>query len=301
MAASISLVSSTFFCRVKSIAFQLLFALLVAQGEHEFAHLDLHLKNILLQTLDADQVLEYTVSSVKYRCASFMVKIADFGLSRITTDAGEVVYNDRQPLSDIFDNCKRKDVEMVEAHLQRIGRPAYERAAEAFGGVDAVPLDNDVSIDWHTLGHLRSRIRNGDPLAALLEDDYFDSLRVDARKPLPAAKAAADGRRASRTRTPLTKNRKSLGPKTTAVVVEAPTAVPSVQRFVYVPRAAPKVSAPPATTTHRHRTRSVHKEEQEQKRCASEKTRGKQLTTSSDENSPNDLGDIRKRLSFAPN
>jgi serine/threonine protein kinase len=277
---------------------------MVAQGEHEFAHLDLHLKNILLQTLDVDQVLEYTVGSLKYRCASFMVKIADFGLSRITTDAGQVVYNDRQPLSDIFDNCKRKDVEMIEAHLLRIGRAAYERDARAaFGGVDAVPLDNDVSIDWHTLTRLRSRIRNGEPLAALLEDDFFDSLRADARQPPPPAVAAtAKAAAASRSRT-IAKDRKSLGPKTTAVVVEAsaPAVVPPpVQRFAYVPRAAPKLSAPPATTTHRHRTRSVHKEEQEQKRCASEKTRGK-LTASADENLPNDLGDVRKRLSFAQN
>jgi serine/threonine protein kinase len=279
----------------------LLYALMVAQGEHEFAHLDLHLKNILLQTLDTDQVLEYTVGSTKYRCASFMVKIADFGLSRITTDAGQVVYNDRQPLSDIFDNCKRKDIEMIEAHLLRIGRAAYERDAVAFGGPNAVPVDNDVSIDWLTLGRLRSRMRNGEPLAALLDDDFFDSLRADARRPLPASTPAGSGRRVSRSRTP-TKNRKSLGSKTTAVVVEAlaPTTVPALQRFAYAPRAAPKVSAPPATTTHRHRTRSVHKEEQEQKRCASEKTRGANLpTTEADENAPNDLGDIRKRLSFA--
>jgi hypothetical protein len=285
-----------FFDRVKSIAFQLIYALMVAQGENEFAHLDLHLKNILLQTLEANQVLEYNVGGKKFRCASFMVKIADFGLSRITTDDGQVVFNDRQPLSDFFDVCKRKDVEMIEAHLLRIGRAAFESDARQFGGIHAVPVDHDVSIDWSTLTRLRSRMRGGEPLASLLDDDFFDSLRVAARKPLPTAAAANTARsRAAR---------KSLGGKSSAVVVETsePVVVPALQSFAYEPRVAVKANVPPATTAHRHRTRSVHKEEQMQ-RCVSEKTRGnKQQGTNVDDSendSPNGLSDIRKRLSFA--
>lgn len=271
---------------------------MVAQGENEFAHLDLHLKNILLQTLEADQVLEYSVSGNKFRCASFMVKIADFGLSRITTDDGQVVFNDRQPLSDFFDVCKRNDVEMIEAHLLRIGRAAFESDARQFGGIHAVPIDHDVSIDWNTLARLRSRMRGGEPLALLLEDDFFDSLRVAARKPLPAKSVSATRSRATR---------KSLGGKTSTVVVEtsAPIVVPALQSFAYVPRRAhAATNVPPATTAHRHRTRSVHKEEQMQ-RCVSEKTRGnkqQQQQTNLDDSendSPNGLSDIRKRLSFA--
>lgn len=275
----------------------------MAQGENEFAHLDLHMKNILLQTLDARCVLEYDVGGRVHRCDSFMVKIADFGLSRITLDDGQVLSNNRQALSDFFDVCKRADIGQIETHLARVGKRAAENDALAgLVDVSATPA-TDGANDWQLLSRLRGRMRNGDDLGALLDDDYFDSLRAAAKEPLPepaAAAAAAVSRRRST-------GRKSLGAKTTAVEVSVAEAAvePDLRRFAYRPRvAAPATPAAIAAalqphTTQRRRTRSVVKEE---RACVTEKIALRRSTASADENAENDGGDdltdVRKRLSF---
>jgi len=277
----------------------------VAQGENEFAHLDLHMKNILLQTLDARCVLEYDVGGRVHRCDSFMVKIADFGLSRITLDDGQVLSNNRQALSDFFDVCKRADVNQIETHLARVGKRAAENdALTGLGDVSATPAADGAS-EWQLLSRLRSRMRNGDDLGALLDDDFFDTLRAAAKEPLPSAAVAAAVTAVDRRRSA---GRKSLGAKTTAVevAVAEPTVEPDMRRFAYRPRvAAPATPAAIAAalqphTTQRRRTRSVVKEE---RACVTEKIALRRSTASSaDENAENegadDLADVRKRLSF---
>jgi serine/threonine protein kinase len=295
--------------QLKSIAFQLIYALHVAQGENEFAHLDLHMKNVLLQTLDASDAIEYDVGGRVHRCDSFMVKIADFGLSRITLDDGRVIFNDRQQMGDFFDTCKRTDIEQIEAHLARIGKRAFDNdtasvlagATSSGGGGGAT---DDLTIDWQNLTRLRSRIRSGDPLAVLLDDDFFDSLRLPFVKSAavpPAAPASSSSARKS-------VGRKSIGAKTTTVDVLLPAQQVPQRRFSYRPRAAMPVT-PAATaaalqphTTQRRRTRSAVKEE---RAVATEKTanalrRSREADENADNENAAELETVRKRLSFAP-
>ncbi len=291
--------------QLKSIAFQLIYALHVAQGENEFAHLDLHMKNVLLQTLDASDAIEYDVGGRVHRCDSFMVKIADFGLSRITLDDGRVIYNDRQQMGDFFDTCKRTDIEQIETHLARIGKRAFDNdtASMLAGSSSGGGATDDLTIDWQNLTRLRSRIRSGDPLAVLLDDDFFDSLRLPFVKSTavpPAAAPASSSRRTS-------VGRKSIGPKTTTVDVLLPAPQVPERRFSYRPRTAMPVT-PAATaaalqphTTQRRRTRSAVKEE---RAVATEKTanalrRSREADENADNESTADLETVRKRLSFA--
>jgi serine/threonine protein kinase len=292
--------------QLKSITFQLIYALHVAQGENEFAHLDLHMKNILLQTLDASRVIEYEVGGRVHRCDSFMVKIADFGLSRITLDDGRVIFNDRHQLGDFFETCRRTDIEQIESHLARIGKRAFDNdTANLLDNANAVPPaagDNDLTIDWQNLTRLRTRIRSGDPLAVLLDDDFFDSLRLPLTKPATSAEAAVARRKSI--------GRKSMGPKTTAVEVFEPrqqhAPLPQL-RFAYRPRTvAPVTPAAVAAalqphTTQRRRTRSAVKEE---RAVASEKATlrlSREVDENADGNDTVDLETVRKRLSFAAN
>ncbi|KAF2076614.1 hypothetical protein CYY_002100 [Polysphondylium violaceum] len=101
--------------QMKSLIFQVLYALSIAQKDLEFAHNDLHLGNILLKSFPSEKkyiVIQDKLSSAvnngyqqsnqhqhqEYRAwvigGDWVIKLSDFGLSRITIPTTqEVVYN----------------------------------------------------------------------------------------------------------------------------------------------------------------------------------------------------------------
>jgi serine/threonine protein kinase len=89
--------------RYKSILFQILYALSVAQKKYQFVHHDLHLKNIMLKKLPEN--IKKVVFCINPKCyvsnEDFVVKITDFGLSRITLPTKEVIHNPKT--SPFFD------------------------------------------------------------------------------------------------------------------------------------------------------------------------------------------------------
>ena len=82
---------------LKSCLLQLLFVLHLAQTSCEFQHNDLHFKNVLLKKLK-DNVTAcafHAHDRIYLTRERYMVKIADFGLSRIKLPNGNVVYNEK--------------------------------------------------------------------------------------------------------------------------------------------------------------------------------------------------------------
>ena len=80
------------------VLFQALYALGVAARECAFAHLDLHLRNVLLLRLsDTSQPCTYRHNGQTWYCEGWLVKITDFGLSRARLATGEEVYNSNRP------------------------------------------------------------------------------------------------------------------------------------------------------------------------------------------------------------
>ncbi|KYR02348.1 putative protein kinase [Tieghemostelium lacteum] len=101
--------------RLKSLLFQVIYAISIAQKELEFNHNDLHAGNILLQAFPTDK--KYIVyqdwfykdedSQEKiykhWVVSDFIVKISDFGLSRIRMpDSNNIIYNHKNPNSKNF-------------------------------------------------------------------------------------------------------------------------------------------------------------------------------------------------------
>jgi serine/threonine protein kinase len=86
----------------KCILFQVIFALYVAQKEFEFVHNDLHAKNILLKKHDKHDYLKLCEGDKTWYTSGYVVKITDFGLSRIKLSDSRVIYNKKRPDSELF-------------------------------------------------------------------------------------------------------------------------------------------------------------------------------------------------------
>jgi len=100
----------------KCILFQILFGLYVAQKEFEFVHNDLHLKNVLLRKPKGDVGYLFTAGKFKWYTSGFLVKITDFGLSRMTLKGSTIfdpktfdkdVYNYMTDTEKIFQEFKK--------------------------------------------------------------------------------------------------------------------------------------------------------------------------------------------------
>lgn len=101
---------------LRSILFQVLFTLHIAQRSLEFNHNDLHLKNILLvplgnnkiQTHQAFQILEPNENELSnythyvWETSKWLVKICDFGLSRVKLSSGELIWNVHNKFSQLY-------------------------------------------------------------------------------------------------------------------------------------------------------------------------------------------------------
>jgi hypothetical protein len=129
----------------KEVAFQLVWALHIAQREMQFVHWDLHARNVLLQRPQGGAVCSFAdqASDTTWYASHWIVKITDFGLSRILLeDDKTVVYNPKQGLSEVFtpgvdiekvmqnlDGIKTSDLADCEKKLRREFRRELARAS----------------------------------------------------------------------------------------------------------------------------------------------------------------------------
>lgn len=112
----------------RDLLFQIMYALYIGQSQFQFMHHDLHLQNVLLKrlkfsdgaTLDESLGKFVQGSSTWYSRGPWVVKLSDFGLSRITMvdNGGTVVYDVAQPLSEAF--VGDKDVLKVLEEFSRL-------------------------------------------------------------------------------------------------------------------------------------------------------------------------------------
>jgi len=107
---------------VKEIGFQLVWALVVGQREEiQFVHNDLHSRNVLLQRCsnNGGGAAEYHAGDGRvWYTTRWVVKITDFGLSRVTLADGSVVFNPKHPFGSAF--VPTTDIESVRADLDGI-------------------------------------------------------------------------------------------------------------------------------------------------------------------------------------
>jgi len=86
----------------KCILFQILFGIYVAQKEFEFVHNDLHLKNVLLRKPVENVCYLYTAGKFKWYTTGYLVKITDFGLSRMDLGKGQITFEPKSVDKDVF-------------------------------------------------------------------------------------------------------------------------------------------------------------------------------------------------------
>lgn len=103
----------------KRILFQALYALYVAQKEYKFVHNDLHAKNVLLQDENPEKpFLAFQDFDRIWYTSGDVVKITDFGLSRLQLETREVVHNPRNSFGEMFSSSR--DLEKLAMELPKI-------------------------------------------------------------------------------------------------------------------------------------------------------------------------------------
>jgi serine/threonine protein kinase len=137
----------------REVLFQVIYALHVAGESFSFCHYDMHERNILLRAKPKGK--EYCIIYFQ-GCAHYitgrMVKIIDFGLSRLTTEEGEVLYNTKDSMRELFSPA---------ADLQCIASWRWRKTAE--------DLAEDVALFYD----LRKQLRKGIATAKLLTHPFF--------------------------------------------------------------------------------------------------------------------------------
>ncbi|KAH3759461.1 non-specific serine/threonine protein kinase [Pelomyxa schiedti] len=108
----------------QQICFQLVWAIYIAQKETEFVHWDLHSGNILLKK-QPDTLFKYKDRKGNtWYTSGWVVKITDFGLSRIKMENGEIIFNRKQPFSEVFK--RDEDIESILRDLSKISISEWE-------------------------------------------------------------------------------------------------------------------------------------------------------------------------------
>jgi len=102
----------------KSIVFQILYALYIAQNRLEFNHNDMHMKNILLNHLEEGKYIEIKDENYSWFIRHYSVKICDFGLSRIKLPNGEVIFNPSNQFKEGF--RPEEDIHKLASELQTV-------------------------------------------------------------------------------------------------------------------------------------------------------------------------------------
>ena len=162
----------------REIVFQLLWALCVAEQEMRFVHRDMHLRNVLLQRPARRTLVSYTDDDGHtWWTRTWIVKISDFGLSRIELDDGTVVANPREPLSEAY--TPHTDYESLLANLKGIKISDWADATDT--------ARSDVASFKRALSKACTNMTSIRPL---LQHKLFDPLRV---KPEDSDQGEAEG------------------------------------------------------------------------------------------------------------
>ncbi|PRP80695.1 hypothetical protein PROFUN_11654 [Planoprotostelium fungivorum] len=143
----------------KEILFQVLYALQAAQRECHFVHRDLHLKNILLSPSSTTMAYGHEEHNTVWYTSKYVVKLADFGLSRLILYNGEVVNNPQDKMSQVF--IMTDDINHLKQRM------------------DAIKLtdlaDHPDAAAWY---HLKKCLAEDISPAKLVHHPFFHSLRV---------------------------------------------------------------------------------------------------------------------------
>lgn len=150
----------------KCMLFQILYSLEKAQSKFQFVHHDLHLDNIMIKYL-TNNVKEtvYYVGEKRYSCkVPYMIKITDFGLSRITISKNQIIYNPKR--GDAFDpsidliqlsielkkiKINWKDEENEESEKKKLGD--LKRKLKKISNVNVMELVQHPFFDSLVLNH----------------------------------------------------------------------------------------------------------------------------------------------------
>lgn len=102
---------------IKSCLFQLFFFLALAQESCEFQHNDLHFNNVLLKKLkDNVQAISFHIGNRIYMTNErYLIKLADFGLSRIKLSNGQIICN-KNSRCDFF--AESEDIKQIYRELR---------------------------------------------------------------------------------------------------------------------------------------------------------------------------------------
>ncbi|KAF0983932.1 hypothetical protein FDP41_007847 [Naegleria fowleri] len=156
----------------KAISFQLLFALSIAE-EIGFQHNDIHERNVLYKKLPLTTPQKKGIAFydriddrdyVWLVDCDFVLKIADYGLSRIRIDDGEEIESGNVFHSEAFNN----DLERVKEILTK-----------------RIKLDTDAkSKDSKLFSDLKRNIKVGVSAKSLLLHEFFEDIRKDASEDL---------------------------------------------------------------------------------------------------------------------
>jgi hypothetical protein len=148
-----------------TLTFQLLWALACAQKQYSFVHNDLHMKNVLLCMPAASEFCQAYLddSNQCWFTEGVLVKVTDFGLSRLTLTSNEVLYNTNNSFSELFDATR--DLLELSQHL-----PSLRKAVLA-----GVAVSDDESRLWRAFLAAMKRAPNA---KVLLSHEFFDVLKA---------------------------------------------------------------------------------------------------------------------------
>lgn len=153
----------------KCILFQILYSLEKAQSKFQFVHHDLHLDNIMIKNLtNIMKETVYYVNGKRFSCkVPYMIKITDFGLSRITLSNNEIIYNPKR--GDFFDPSI--DLNQLSLELKKIKIDWESKDC----------LVKDEKKERKNLMDLKKKMKKSHNInvMGLLEHPFFDSLVLD--------------------------------------------------------------------------------------------------------------------------
>src|SRR5690606_27942770 len=135
----------------------------------EFVHNDLHLKNILLVSLPPGKsiIAFHDRGNCWISRQSFMIKITDFGMSRIKLPSGKIIYNTKNLCHGNFDPYR--DCEQLARDFDRIR-------------INWKQLDKEESEkEKANLRNLKSLMKKRSTTPGqILTHEFFNSLRVQS-------------------------------------------------------------------------------------------------------------------------
>eukprot|EP01090_Pellita_catalonica_P000408 TRINITY_DN10282_c0_g1_i2.p1 TRINITY_DN10282_c0_g1~~TRINITY_DN10282_c0_g1_i2.p1 ORF type:complete len:389 (-),score=70.23 TRINITY_DN10282_c0_g1_i2:87-1253(-) len=130
-----SLKSDLSFVEIREILFQIVWSLYIAGKELEFTHYDMHLKNILIIKNQQKKCIYIDRKRTWQISGANIVKITDFGLSRIKLrKSSKVVANHKNPIMTLFQ--PQSDIQQLSTDLAQIKlttcSPAQRKELSAF-------------------------------------------------------------------------------------------------------------------------------------------------------------------------